>query len=131
MTLSLHLSACMHVCVCVCVCVRVCVCVYVCVCLCVCVCVHVHVCVCAVASTLTETKQFYTLYNTLEDQKEFMEKEVCNACGGKTTTHIIMHAVVRPQHNACPAPAGNTRVYINLAFTQVEILNSIHEKFDL
>jgi hypothetical protein len=29
-----------------------------------------------VASTLTETKQFYTLYNTLEDQKEFMEKEV-------------------------------------------------------
>lgn len=41
-----------------------------------------------VASTLTETKQFYTLYNTLEDQKEFMEKEV-------------------------------------------EILNSIHEKFDL
>ena len=41
-----------------------------------------------VASTLTETKQFYTLYNTLEDQKEFMEKEV-------------------------------------------EILNSIHEKFEL
>ena len=31
---------------------------------------------CVVASTLTETKQFYTLYNTLEDQKEFMEKEV-------------------------------------------------------
>ena len=40
------------------------------------VCVCVCVCVCVVASTLTETKQFYTLYNTLEDQKEFMEKEV-------------------------------------------------------
>ena len=37
-------------------------------------------CVCVeVASTLTETKQFYTLYNTLEDQKEFMEKEVAPA----------------------------------------------------
>ena len=30
----------------------------------------------SVAATLTETKQFYTLYNTLEDQKAFMEKEV-------------------------------------------------------
>ena len=30
-----------------------------------------------VASTLTETRQFYTLYNTLEDQKAYMEKEVC------------------------------------------------------
>lgn len=28
-----------------------------------------------VASTLTETRQFYILYNTLEDQKAFMEKE--------------------------------------------------------
>ena len=32
-----------------------------------------------VAATLTETKQFYTLYNTLEDQKAFMEKEVGRA----------------------------------------------------
>ena len=32
-----------------------------------------------VAATLTETKQFYTLYNTLEDQKAFMEKEVWEA----------------------------------------------------
>ena len=32
-----------------------------------------------VAATLTETKQFYTLYNTLEDQKAFMEKEVGEA----------------------------------------------------
>jgi len=30
-----------------------------------------------VAATLTETRQFFTLYNTLEDQKAFMEKEVC------------------------------------------------------
>ena len=29
-----------------------------------------------VAATLTETRQFYTLYNTLEDQKAYMEKEV-------------------------------------------------------
>ncbi len=29
----------------------------------------------AVAATLTETRQFYTLYNTLEDQKAYMEKE--------------------------------------------------------
>ena len=43
--------------------------------------------VCAVASTLTETKQFYTLYNTLEDQKEFMEKEVRLA--GKSSVHLM------------------------------------------
>ena len=30
------------------------------------------------ASTLTETRQFYILYNTLEDQKAFMEKEVAS-----------------------------------------------------
>ncbi len=29
-----------------------------------------------VSATLTETRQFYTLYNTLEDQKAYMEKEV-------------------------------------------------------
>ena len=29
-----------------------------------------------VNATLTETRQFYTLYNTLEDQKAYMEKEV-------------------------------------------------------
>ena len=28
------------------------------------------------AATLTETRQFYTLYNTLEDQKAYMQKEV-------------------------------------------------------
>ena len=37
-----------------------------------------------VAATLTETRQFYTLYNTLEDQKAFMENEVrlpwCYVC---------------------------------------------------
>ena len=48
-----------------------------------------HCCwfVCAVAATLTETKQFYTLYNTLEDQKEFMEKEVRLA--GKSSVHLM------------------------------------------
>lgn len=30
----------------------------------------------SVNATLTETRQFYTLYNTLEDQKAYMEKEV-------------------------------------------------------
>ena len=30
-----------------------------------------------VSSTLTETRQFYDLYNSLEDQKASMEKEVC------------------------------------------------------
>ncbi len=30
----------------------------------------------AVNSTLTETRQFYSLYNALEDQKAYMEKEV-------------------------------------------------------
>ena len=29
-----------------------------------------------VSSMLTETKQYFTLYNTLEDQKAYMEKEV-------------------------------------------------------
>ena len=51
-------------------------------------CAHVQIPICmivqsvkyffwlTVASTLTETRQFYILYNTLEDQKAFMEKEV-------------------------------------------------------
>ena len=35
-----------------------------------------HVMLYPVNATLTETRQFYTLYNTLEDQKAYMEKEV-------------------------------------------------------
>ena len=27
---------------------------------------------------LTETRQYYTLYNSLEDQKAYTEKEVCH-----------------------------------------------------
>ncbi len=40
----------------------------------------VCMCLSAVAATLTETRQFYTLYNTLEDQKAYMEKEVWLVC---------------------------------------------------
>ena len=45
----------------------------------------------AVAATLTETRQFYTLYNTLEDQKAYMEKEVCCAhalCPAACNMHV-------------------------------------------
>ncbi len=43
----------------------------------------------AVAATLTETRQFYTLYNTLEDQKAYMEKEVCATCCLILTTSLL------------------------------------------
>jgi len=32
---------------------------------------------CSVAAKHKETKQFYTMYNTLEDTKVYLEKEVC------------------------------------------------------
>ena len=58
-----------------------------------------------VASTLTETRQFFTLYNTLEDQKAFMEKEVCLSCMNYSGILIV-----------------------SLKFG---ILNQIHENFDM
>jgi len=35
---------------------------------------------CSVAAKHKETKQFFTMYNTLEDTKVYLEKEVCMIC---------------------------------------------------
>ena len=59
-----------------------------------------------VAATLTETKQFYTLYNTLEDQKAFMEKEVWEAKRENLQTffffltHSLLSVVLPPPPHA-------------------------------
>lgn len=48
---------------------------------------HSHLCRCflfAVAATHKETKQFFTLYNTLDDKKVYLEKEVS---GGHAQSH--------------------------------------------
>ena len=59
--------------------------------------VHVYITTCiivyfvslfiSVSSMLNETRQYYTLYNSLEDQREYMEKEV------GLTVHIFMNLI--------------------------------------
>ena len=53
---------------------------------------------------LNETRQYYTLYNSLEDQREYMEKEVldytCNCAGTHMQALLFRkYIVVIPQVN--------------------------------
>lgn len=52
------------------------------------------ICFVAVAATHKETKQFFTLYNTLDDKKVYLEKEV-----RKTETHCIVFSVTDKLNN--------------------------------
>lgn len=61
----------------------------------------------SVSATHKETKQFFTLYNTLDDKKVYLEKEVSDGSTALT-------ALTRSRLFSCP---------------QVNLLNSIHDNF--
>lgn len=63
------------------------------------------------AATHKETKQFFTLYNTLDDKKVYLEKEVS---GGHS-------------HSYDSAQSHDLRPH--LSRLQVNLLNSIHDNF--
>lgn len=64
-----------------------------------------------VAATHKETKQFFTLYNTLDDKKVYLEKEVS---GGHAHSH---------------EPNLSNELRAPLFSLQVNLLNSIHDNF--
>lgn len=70
----------------------------------------------AVSATHKETKQFFTLYNTLDDKKVYLEKEVS---GG----HAQSHHRPRLLHGAW------SHDLMRRSCLQVNLLNSIHDNF--
>lgn len=69
------------------------------------------------SATHKETKQFFTLYNTLDDKKVYLEKEVSE--GSTVNLEVSEGITVRPSAKRSalsPSP-------------QVNLLNSIHDNF--
>ena len=70
-----------------------------------------------VSSTGTETRQFYDLYNSSVDERDFMEKEVC--------VHILLVTCFFTR-----GMSSDTDTCLILCPLQFKIVSSIHENFD-